>query len=163
VLCRTSQRPAPPGKLASRIPEAGWSRNAPRPTSSAAAAAQARLGLAQQLLSEAIDETQAAFVVEREDGDLDLGHDLREKSSRFERPEPLLAKRLGERVDFQEHFAQRIVEPRAARPDGEVLLPHRREEVRHGLERTDHALPESLREEQPRENDEDGQRPANLR
>ena len=103
-----------------------------------------------------------AVLVEREDGHVDLGHDLREQSARLEGSEALLAERGREGVDLQEHFAERVVGSGPARADREVVLAHRGEQIRDGLERPDDPLPQRLREGQKPSDEEGGQRPAEL-
>ena len=98
---RTSQRPAAAGERQrrdARRPRPRASR--PSPSSSARAPEQPLGRPAEQPLAGAVHEPQALPLVEGEDGDVDLGHHLAQQRRRLERAEPLLAQRLGERVDL---------------------------------------------------------------
>jgi hypothetical protein len=73
-----------------------------------------------------------------------------------------VTQRLDQRVDLDHHFAERIAAPRAARADGEVTFPERREEVRERLKWQDDALAQRECEPEAEGRDDDGQRPLDL-
>ena len=112
-------------------------------------------GLRQQARAGAVDELQLAVLVEGEDRDLDLRHDLAQQRRRFERVEPLVAQRLDQRVDLDHHLAERVAAAGAARADGEVPFAERGQQVREGLEGEDDALAQREREAEAEGRDDD--------
>src|SRR5690606_36957145 len=117
-------------------------------------------GPGEETLARTVEEPEPALVVEGEDGDVDLVHDLPEQRRRLERAEPLLAQRLTERVDFTEGEAERVViGPRARGPERVVAFEERGKEVRQRLDRADHAVAEHGHERPPADDDEERQRP----
>ncbi len=124
---------------------------------------EARLGLSEQFFAEAVRELEEPRVVEREDGDVDLPHDLGQQGSGLEGSQALVPECRGESIDLQEHLAQRIVGARSPRADREVFLAHGGEQVGDRLQRDDDALAQRVGAAEPPENDERGERPAHLR
>src|SRR5690606_18366517 len=115
-------------------------------------------GPGEETLARTVEEPEPALVVEGEDGDVDLVHDLPEQRRRLERAEPLLAQRLAERVDFTEGEAERVViGPRARGPERVVAFEERGKEVRQRLDRADHAVAEHGHERPPADDDEERQ------
>ena len=113
---RISQRPAPPGKPASRICGAPVLEERRRARARPRAGPRSRgSGCPSRRSPKRLTSCRAPSLVEREDGDLDLRHDPGEQRRRLERAEALLAQRLGQRVDLDEHLAERVVRaaPRA--------------------------------------------------
>ena len=121
------------------------------------------LGLSEQPLSGAVCQAEPALLIEGEDRDVDLGHDAAQQRRRLERAQPLSPEGVGKRVDLQQRLAESVVRPPAARPDREVPLPHRGEEIGDRLERQNDAVPEAVREPEPEEDDRRGQSPAESR
>ena len=120
-------------------------------------------GLRQQAGAGAVDELQLVILVEREDRDVDLRHDLAQQRRRFERVEALMPQRFDQGVDLDHDLAERVAAARAARPNGEVPLAERGEQVRERLQGQDDALAQREREAEAERDDEDGERPLDLR
>ena len=161
---RISQRPDAAGE--------GDVLDARRVLGEARAAARARrrcwpsscsAGCAEQPLAGAVDEHAALLAVEGEDRDVDLRHHRPQQRARLERAEPLVVQRLGERVDFEHHRAERIVAAGAARADREVALAQRGQQVRQRLQRQHDAMAHAERAAGPDADDEHGQRPLDFR
>ena len=66
-------------------------------------------GASEEPLAGAVDQAEFALVVEGEDGDVDLGHDLAQQGGRLEGIESLLAQRLAEGTDLAEGEAEGVV------------------------------------------------------
>ena len=64
---------------------------------------------AEQPLAGAIDQPQLVLIVEGKHGHVDLAHHRPQQCRRLERSQPLVAQRVGERVDLEQRLAQRIV------------------------------------------------------
>ena len=109
-----------------------------------------------------IDELQLLALVEGEDRDVDLRHDLAQQGRGFERVEPLVPQRLDERVHFDHDLAERISPVRAARADREIAFAERREQVRQRLQGEHDALAQGEREAETERDDENGERPLDL-
>ena len=112
---RISQRPVPPGKLDVLNRRRAARAQARSPSSSAVRPSSARRGRPSSRSPARLTRRSRCSVVEREDGDVDLRHDRAQQSGRLQRAEPLLAQRLGERVDLEHDVAERIVCRGAAR------------------------------------------------
>jgi hypothetical protein len=56
------------------------------------------------------------LIVEGKHRDVDLAHHRPQQCRRLERAQALVAQRVGERIDLEQRFAERIVASRAARP-----------------------------------------------
>jgi hypothetical protein len=119
--------------------------------------------LVQQARARAVDELELLLLVEREHGDVDLGHHLSQERRGFERVEALVPERLDEGVHFDHDLAERIAAARAPRPDREVAFPERCEEVREGLQGKNHALAEREGEAETDGHDDDRERPLHFR
>ena len=117
----------------------------------------------EQALAGVVHQLQPPALVEGEDGDVDLRHDLAQQRRRFERVEALPAQHLGERVDLGVQVVERIGAPRAARADREVAFPQRRQQVGDGLQRHDHARPHRREEAGGEDRQRDRQRPLRAR
>ena len=142
---------------------AGSRRQPSRPSSSAVLFSSRSAGRREQPLAGAVDEAQAVGAVEREDGDVDLLHHLAQQRGGLERAEPLLAQRVGERVGFDHHFAER--HRRSSAPCARTEKSPSRsagEQVRQRLQGIDDAAPERGREAPPGPDDEYAERPADL-
>ena len=126
------------------------------------AAEQPLRWLRQQPRAGTVDELQLVILVEREDRDVDLRHDLAQQRRRFERVETLMPERFDERVDLDHDFAERVAAARAAGPDREVPFAERGKQVRQRLQRQDDALAQREREAQTEGDDEDGEGPLDL-
>ena len=142
VPLRTSQRPAPPGKVASKRARALAGEPVAEPERVRRTADQPLGGLAQQPLAAPVHQPEPAVAVEGEDGDVDLLDHPPEERGRLQLPEPLPAERLAQRVHFQQRETERVVGVGAAGADRVVAFAQRGEQVGDGLERPDHALAE---------------------
>ena len=142
-------RASPSGRIRRGTSPQSWGshrREACRQAERVGVAVQAALWRPrEQSLAGAVHEPELPLRIEGEHGHRDLLHHGAEQARRVERAQPLLAQRVGERVDLDQHLAERIVAPRAPRADREVLLAQRREEVRQRLEREDDALAQCQR------------------
>ena len=74
-------------------------------------------GTAEQPLAGAVHQPQPVLLVEGEHRHVDLGHHRPQQRRGLERAEPLVAQRVGERVDLEQRLAERIV-ARARRARG---------------------------------------------
>ena len=119
-------------------------------------------GPRQQPLPGAVDDAQAAIGIEGEDRHGNLLHDRAQQRRGFERAQPLLAQRVGQRVHLDEHFAQRIVAPLPARADREVFLAQGRQQIRQRLQGVDDAVAQRDRDAPPEPDDEQGEGPLDL-
>ena len=99
--------------------------------------------------------------IEREHGDRYLLHHRAQEPARVEGAHTLRPQRVGERVDLDQHLAERIV-PRANRraPDREVLFAQRRQQVRDGLQREHHAVAQRDRHAPPERDDQQREGPS---
>ncbi len=120
-------------------------------------------GRPEQPLAGVVHQLQAAPLVEGEDGDVELGHDLAQQGGRFERVEALPAQHLGERVDLGVQVVERIGAARAAGPDREVAFAKRREQVGNRLQRHDDPRPHRGEEAEGEHSERDRQRPLGAR
>src|SRR5205807_6100571 len=84
----------------------------------------------EQTLARAVDETEPAFGVEGEDGNVNLRHHRAQQRRRFQSADAVLAHRLAERVYLAHDLAQRVEAPTAARAETVVALAQRGEKVR---------------------------------
>ena len=162
-LRRISQRPTPPGKAVLITRGASPVEAVGEVEFLGVTAEQALGGLAEQPRAGAVHEPQFVLLVEGEHGDVDLRHDLAQQCRCFQRVEPLLAQRLDQRVHLDHHLAQRIAAASAARADREVPFAERREQIGEGLQREDDALAQREGEAKTEGDDEDRQRPLDLR
>ena len=119
--------------------------------------------LTQETRAGAVHELQLVFLVEREDRDVDLRHHFSQQGRRLERVEPLMAQRFDQGVDLDHHLAERVTAARAAGANREVPLAERGQQVRERLQRQHHPLAQRQREAQAEGDDEDRQRPLDLR
>ena len=69
-----------------------------------------------QPLAGAIHEPQFVLIVKGEDGDVDFAHHGPQQRRRLERAQPLVAQRVGKRVDLEQRLSERIVAGRPSRP-----------------------------------------------
>ncbi len=113
------------------------------------AADQVRSFASEQPLAEAVDEHETPFAVEREDRDVDLGHDRAQQHRGFLRAEPLAAERLGQRVDLEHHLPERVVRDGAAGADREVVFTQGCQEIRDRLQRPDDSIAQRQRDTEP--------------
>ena len=119
--------------------------------------------LAEQVFSSAIDEAQPAFWIESENRHVDLGHDGTEQGGGFEGAEPLDAQSFAQLIDLEQHFAERVVGPRAAGANRVIAFSQGGEQVAHRLERTDDMFARAGEKTERADADEEGERPAHLR
>ena len=145
VPLRTSQRPAPPGNVASKRARALAVEPVAEPQRIRRSPDQPLRGLAQQPLASPVHQPEPPVAVEGEDRDVDLLDHPPEQRGRLQLPEPLPPERLAQRVHFQQRETERVVGVGAAGPDGVVAFAKRGEEVGDGLERADHSLAEQKR------------------
>jgi len=96
--------------------------------------------LAQQIFTGAIDEAEAAFGIEGENGHVNLGHDGAEERGRFKSAEALDAQRFAELIDLEQHFAEGVIRVRAAGANRVITLAQGGEQVTHSLQRADDML-----------------------
>ena len=101
--------------------------------------------------------------IEGEHRDVDLLHDGAEQRRGFDGAEALLVQRLGERVDFDQRRAERIVGVGGAAADREVVFAKRGQQVGQRLQRHDDARADRGGEAEQRAEDDDRQRPLDLR
>ena len=90
-------------------------------------------------------------------------HHRPQQRRRLERAQPLVAQRVGERVDLEQRLTERIVAPRAARAKREIALAQRLEQIGHRLQRKDDAMAKRRRGERPEHQDGDARRDDRLR
>ncbi len=157
VPLRTSQRPAPPGKVASKVRGLSPSSQIAESERVRRPAQQPLGGLAQQPLAAPVHQPQPAVAVEGEHRHVDLLDHPPEQRGGLQLPESLPPERLAQRVHFQQRETERVVGIGAAGPDGVVAFAQRGEEVGDGLERTDDALAQEERAEQPGADREQGE------
>jgi len=120
--------------------------------------------LREQAFAGGVDHAErAGFVVEGEDGDVNLGHHAPQQRGRLERAQPALAQLVHQRVHLEHREAQRVVRVGAARAERVVLLPDGGKHVRERLERTHDALAEGEGEREPGAHEEQGERPLRAR
>ena len=119
--------------------------------------------LAHQSLAGAVDDAQAMFGIESEDGHVDLFHDRAQERRGFDGTEPLFVQGFCERVDLNQRGAERIVRVRGAAANREVVFAQGGEQVGQGLQRYDDASSDRSGESEQRAEDDDRQRPLDLR
>src|SRR5262249_12005888 len=76
-----------------------------------------------------VDEAEASFVIEREDGEINFADDGAQEVGGFHGTEALLAQGLAEDVDLAHDFAHGVFAASTASADGEVLLAESSKEV----------------------------------
>ena len=96
---------------------------------------QVGVGKPQQTAAVAVHQHQASLPVERENRDVDFGHDGMEERGGFLCAQALAAERVGQRVDLEHHVFERIGAAAGAGTDGEVAFAQRREKIRDRLQR----------------------------
>ncbi len=126
------------------------------------AAEQSFGGLREQSFSGAVHQPDAPVVVEREHGDVDLGHHRAQERRRFKRTEALGAERLAEQIRFEKCQPERIVAVSAARANRVVALAQGREHVGQRLQWTHDALAQDHRRDQPGADEDETERPLDL-
>ena len=104
-------------------------------------------------LGGAIDQAQLAFMVEGEDGHVDLRHHRAQQRGRLQRTQPLFAQRAAQRVDLPHDLAQRVVVGARAPAHREVAFAQRRKQIGERLQREHHAVPHRHGEAQPQQYD----------
>src|SRR3954467_2879087 len=166
----SSNFPAPPGKVSSRVRGAGPSSRGGEPVEHGGEAELASLGRwqprklgAEELLGSAVREHRLSALLEGEDSDVDLLHHPAEERAGFERPEPLLPEQIGKLVELEHQLPERVGEPRRPAPHAEVAFPQRRDEVRRRLQGTQHPLAEGKGGEEPAADDHYRDGPPDLR
>src|SRR5437016_2192575 len=117
----------------------------------------------EEAFSGAIDELQSARTFECEDRHVDFFDHRAQQSRGLQRAQALFAQSLAQRVYFEHHFAESVVVARAPRADGKIILAHCCEQIGQSLQREDNTLPEGKCEAQPKNNDENRNRPGRLR
>ena len=120
-------------------------------------------GHAHEPLPGAVDDTESMFRIEREHRDVDLLHDRAQERRGFDRAEALFVQRFGQRIDFDERRAERIIGIGGAAANGEVVFAEGRKQIGQCLQRHDDAGPDRGGEAEQGAEDEDGQRPLDLR
>ena len=65
---------------------------------------------------------------------------VRKQRGRFECAETLHPQRFAERVDFEQHFAKRVVRARAAGANRVIAFAQRRQQIAHRLQRMDDVI-----------------------
>jgi hypothetical protein len=94
-----------------------------------AAPQQTRRWPGQQLLTRAINESQALCPIESEDGDVNFGHDRAQQSGSFQSTQSLFAQRLPEFIDLEHHFAEGITAPGAPSANRKVSFANGRKNI----------------------------------
>ena len=140
VVPRTSQRPAPPGKMASSVRGVSPSRHAASPSASAPRPSSRSTGCPSSRSPLRFTSRSRRPRVEREHRDVDLLDDAAEQRRGLEGAQPLRAQRVAQHVHLEQRQAEPVVGARAARADRVVALAQRGEQVGDRLERTQHAL-----------------------
>jgi len=89
--------------------------------------------LSQETLTRAVHQLQLLPTIECEDRDFDLGHYGPEQCSGFQRPKPLLAQDLPEKIHLEHCFSQRIVASGASRANRKIAFSQSRKKIRESL------------------------------
>ena len=162
-LRRISHRPTPPGNAVVMTRGASPLRHSSRSSSVGAPPEEPLRRLTQESRAGAVHELELVFLVEGEDRDVDLRHHFAQQGRRLERVEPLMAQRFDQGVDLDHDLAERVAAARAAGANREVPLAERGQQVRERLQRQHHPLAQRQCEAQAEGDDEDRQRPLDLR
>ena len=157
VPLRTSQRPAPPGKVASKVRGLSPLSQSLRPSVVRGPAEQALRRLAQQPLAAAVHQPEPPVAVEGEHRGVDLLDHPAEQRRRLQLAGSLAAEGLTERVHLQQREPERVVGAGAAGADGVVAFAQRGQEVGDGLERSGDPLAEEKRPDQPGADGDEGE------
>ena len=118
--------------------------------------------MGQQAFCRSIYQLQPLLTVESEHRHIDLFHHLAQQSGSLQRSQPMLLESIAQGIDLDHHLAQSFITPRAASPDGIILLPERRENVGQSLQWPHDPLAQAESEAQPDSGDHDRQRPLRL-
>ena len=118
--------------------------------------------LADHLLGGLVDEEQLVGRIEREDGDGDLLHHVREQHRRLDGFGPLALQREAEVVDLAHHHRHRAAAPGAQAADRVVALTQRAEQVGDQVQRSHRELPRRRSRSDPDQDDDARQRPPHL-
>src|SRR5262245_42871769 len=87
------------------------------------------LALGHQAFGGTIDKAEAVIFVEGENSDVELAHNGANEGEGFHGAETLLAEAFAQRVDFDHHFAERVVAASAARANGVIFVAKAAENV----------------------------------
>src|SRR5579859_522716 len=126
-------------------------------------AQQAFRGTSQQALSGAIDQAQFIFVVEGEDGHVDLFHHGAQQGAGFQCAEALFAQGLAEGIYFNHYFAHGVVAIGAARAHRKIFFAHGGQKIGKSLQREGDAMAHGDGKSKPQPDDEDAQSPDGAR
>ena len=147
---RTCHWPLPPGNAMFSTCGALPSRHAARLMSSAVLPQQLLDRTAEQPLAGAIHQPQLALHRRRRTPPRrSRAITVRSSAVGLERAEPLVAQRVGKRIDLEQRLAERIVAAGAARAKREIAFAQRLQQVRHRLQRKHDAMPKGRGGERP--------------
>ena len=163
VVRRTSHRPGPPPDGEMSTTRGASPNHSVSDSSSAVRPSMCSMLLPISRSPVRLTMRKSMLRIEGEDRDVDLLHDRAQQRRGFDGAEPLLVQRLGQRVDLDQRRAERIVRVGGAAADREVVLAKRGEQVGERLQRHDDARADRCGESEQRAEDEDRQRPLDLR
>jgi hypothetical protein len=89
---------------------------------------------AQKVFPRAIHQPEASLGIKSENGHIDFGHDGAKKRGCFEGAQALNAQRFTKRIDFEQHFAERVILAGSPRANRVITLTKGGQQVGHGLQ-----------------------------
>ena len=106
--------------------------------------------MTEKAFTSAVHESQTLIVVEREYGNVNVGHHRSQQCGRLHRAQPLRAQCFAQQIRLEICQSERVLPFRTARPNGVVTLAQCREHVRQGLQRADDTFSQHERRNKPR-------------
>src|SRR5712692_10293868 len=117
----------------------------------------------QEAFSGAINEFQGVRVVKGKDGNVNFFDDGAQKRRSFQGAQALFAQGLAQCVHFDHDFAEGVVAAGTASADGKIFFTHGGKQIGKSLQGKNDAMPQRNCKPEPKNNDEDGERPGSLR